>query len=99
MTIIEKYLSPIQDLCTQYHVESLYVFGSSLTDNFTDSSDIDFIVTFKDIPLLEYADNYFDFKFALNDLLGREIDLIEENTIINPFFEKVINNTKEVVYG
>ena len=43
-------------------LKSLYAFGSVLSDKFNDESDIDLIVNFSDVQLLDYADNYFDLK-------------------------------------
>jgi len=47
----------------------------------------------------EYGDNYFDFKFFLQDILNRPVDLLEEQAIKNPYFKQVVNQTKELVYG
>ena len=79
----------VEFICTLYKlhkVKSLHAFGSVLTDKFDDQSDIDLIVSFNDVRLLDYADNYFDFKFALEDTLKRSVDLLEEKAIKNPYF-------------
>ena len=96
---LETYKDSIQDLCKKYNVNSLYVFGSVLTDRFNDKSDIDMIVSFKKIPLESYADNYFDLKFKLQDMLQRPIDLLEEQAIKNPYFLQNINKNKQLIYG
>jgi len=72
---LESYISEIRLLCQKNKVKGLYVFGSVLTDRFTDKSDIDLIVDIDSIDPLEYSDFYFNLKFALEDLLRREIDL------------------------
>ena len=82
---LETYQDIIGDLCKKHNVNSLYAFGSVLTDRFNDKSDIDMIVSFKKIPLESYADNYFDLKFTLQDVLQRPVDLLEEQAIKNPF--------------
>jgi len=99
MNIIERNIGRIKRLCNEYKVAKLYLFGSALTERFNNESDIDFIVTFKDVELIEYADNYFDFKFSLEDLLQRKIDLLEEKSIRNPFLIKSINSSKRLIYG
>jgi len=99
MNIIERNINRIKRLCNEYKVAKLYLFGSALTERFNDESDIDFIVTFKDVELIEYADNYFDFKFSLEDLFQRKIDLLEEKSIKNPFLLKSINSSKRLIYG
>ena len=99
MNLVDKNIGVISGLCNKYQVDSLYVFGSILTDKFNDESDIDLLVKFKPMKLKQYADNYFDFKFSLEDLLLRHIDLLEEKVIKNPFLKKSIDNTKQLVYG
>lgn len=86
MTFIDQYTNEIRRLCDRHKVKRLYAFGSVLTDRFQKDSDIDFIVDFEPLDVGQYADNYFDFKFALEDTLRRPVDLLEEKTIRNPFF-------------
>jgi hypothetical protein len=86
-------------LCKAHKVKSLYAFGSVLTDNFNKESDIDLIVDFSNIDVEDYADNYFDFKFSLQDLLKRPVDLLEEKAIKNPYFRQSVNQQRKLVYG
>jgi len=95
---LETYKDIIRNLCKKHHVNSLYAFGSVLTDRFNDQSDIDMIVSFKKIPLENYADNYFDLKFTLQDVLRRPVDLLEEQAIKNPYFLQNINKNKQLIY-
>ena len=99
MNIVEKNIDKIHELCLKHKVANLFVFGSVLTDRFKKSSDIDFIVDFKNVDLYEYADNYFDFKFSLEDIFKREIDLLEDKAIRNPYLRKTIDSSKQLVYG
>ncbi len=89
----------ITKLCETYKVKSLYAFGSVLTEDFKPESDIDLIVEFKGINLEDYADNYFDFKFSLQNVLKRPVDLLEDQAIKNPYFKKTINEKRQLVYG
>jgi predicted nucleotidyltransferase len=99
MTPLEQYATDIARLCKTYHVKTLYAFGSVLTTRFTDASDIDLIVDFENVSLDDYGDNYFDFKFSLEDTLHRKIDLLEEQSIKNPYFLQHVNQQKELLYG
>jgi len=99
MNTLSAYKNEINVLCANHKVKSLYAFGSVLTPNFNTNSDIDLIVDFKEIDVKDYADNYFDFKFSLQDIFNRPVDLLEEQAIKNPYFRKVVNQTKELVYG
>lgn len=40
MNLLEKHQIEIQQLCIKYNVDQLYVFGSILTDEFKESSDV-----------------------------------------------------------
>ncbi|HOB24107.1 MAG TPA: nucleotidyltransferase domain-containing protein [Kaistella sp.] len=92
-------ITEIIKLCETHQVASLYVFGSVLSEKFNAESDIDFLVNFKEINLSDYADNYFNLKFSLEDLLKRNVDLLEEKALKNPYFIESINQQKELVYG
>ncbi|RLD78717.1 MAG: nucleotidyltransferase [Bacteroidetes bacterium] len=99
MDLVEKNIELLKILCSKYKVLKLYVFGSVLSNKFRSDSDIDFLVTFGIVELKEYADNYFDFKFSLEDLFNRKIDLLEEKAIKNPFLKQSIDTSKKLIYG
>jgi predicted nucleotidyltransferase len=99
MNTLSVYKNEINALCANHKVRTLYAFGSVLTPNFNTNSDIDLIVDFMEIDVKDYADNYFDFKFSLQDIFNRPVDLLEEQAIKNPYFKQVVNQTKELVYG
>lgn len=99
MKLIESNIQKIIDLCKRHKVHKLFVFGSVLTNRFNDDSDVDLVVDFNKAEVEDYFDNYFDFKYSLQDLLGREIDLLEEQTIRNPYLKKNVDSTKMLIYG
>ena len=99
MSIIDKNMDKIRALCNKHKVAKLFVFGSILTDNFKKSSDIDFLVDFSDVDLYDYADNYFDLKESLENLLKRQIDLLEEKAVKNPYLRQSIDSSKKLIYG
>jgi uncharacterized protein len=99
MKLIPDKIEKVKKLCATHNVETMYLFGSALTSNFKDSSDIDFLVKFKPIDLSGYFDNYIHFKNELAALLGRDVDLVEEQTLKNPILIKSINRNKELIYG
>jgi predicted nucleotidyltransferase len=99
MNTLETYENAIRKLCETHKVKTLYAFGSVLTDKFNKGSDIDLIVDFSTIAVEDYADNYFDFKFSLQDILKRPVDLLEEKAIKNPYFKESVNQQRQLVYG
>ena len=99
MKNIDFNIENLNKLCINYNVEKMYLFGSVLNSNFNKDSDVDLLVKFKKIELAEYFDNYINFKEKLVELFGREVDLLEEQTLRNPVLIKSINSSKELVYG
>ena len=99
MKNIDFNIENLNKLCINYNVEKMYLFGSVLNSNFNKDSDVDLLVKFKEIELAEYFDNYINFKEKLVELFGREVDLLEEQTLRNPILIKSINSSKELVYG
>ncbi|WP_366183087.1 nucleotidyltransferase domain-containing protein [Flavobacterium ovatum] len=99
MILIEKNIDRLRSICSTYHVEKMYLFGSALNSDFNDKSDIDFLVKFKSFELSQYFENYINLKENLKKLFGREIDLVEEQTLKNPILIKSINKSKELIYG
>jgi len=97
-SIVLSKLADLALLCHTYNVDTLYVFGSATSQKFSEKSDIDFLVTFGDIPLLDYADYFFDFMHALENLYNRKIDLITEKSLSNPYLIKSINQSKRLLY-
>ena len=81
-------------------VKSAYLFGSVLTDRFNKDSDVDFLVEY--VPMedpVAFGDNIWDLRFALEDGLHRDVDLINVNNLKNPYFIQELNETKYKIYG
>ena len=98
MNLIERNINTLIKLCKQHKVKELYIFGSILTPGFNETSDIDFLVQFDNVDILDYFDNYMDLKEKLEKLLGRQIDLLENQAIRNPIFRKVLDRDKKLIY-
>jgi uncharacterized protein len=99
MNIVEKNIDIINDICKRHKVRQMFIFGSVLTKRFRKNSDIDFIVDFQGVDLYDYADNYFDLKYSLEQIFKREVDLLEDKAIKNPFLRQSIDSSKQLIYG
>ena len=99
MNLLERLNKDILILCKTHKVKSLYAFGSVLTDKFNSESDVDFIVDFQQLDVLDYGDNYYNLKFSLENILKRNVDLLEEKALKNPYFRKTVNQNKKLIYG
>ena len=99
MNLFDPYMDAIHGLCKKFHVSRLYVFGSVLTESFTEKSDVDMVVDFEPMDYRRYSKNYFGLKFALEDLLQRPIDLLEEKALKNPVFKQQLLRQRQQIYG
>lgn len=88
----------IDEVCRRWQVRELAVFGSVLTDAFGSDSDIDLLVTFDDEAAWDLWD-LIDMRQELSELLGREVDLVEERSLRNPFRRRSILRSKRVIYA
>lgn len=89
-----KNIEQIKQLCKELGVKNFSVFGSLLTDHFSSESDIDFVIDFdKDDPI-KYTDLYFQLKDKLEQILKRQIDLIEERGLKTHFLERKLTSQK-----
>lgn len=99
MVFFEKHISNINSLCRAHKVKHLDAFGSVLKETFNAESDLDLVVDFEPMDLAQYADNYYAFKFSLEKIFKRNIDLLEEKAIKNPYFRKSLDVQKRSIYG
>lgn len=100
MHLINENIQKLVALCKMYKVNKLYAFGSILTPRFNEDSDVDILVNFNsEIDHNNYADNYFDFYYALKALFGRDVDLVDETSVKNPYFKEELEETKHLIYG
>lgn len=72
----------LADYCKRWKINRLEVFGSALRDDFTPSSDIDFLVTFDDHARWTLFD-LVDAENELAHIAGRPVDLVERPPIVS----------------
>ncbi len=97
--ILEKKIKDLKNICISLNVKKLYAFGSVISNKFRKDSDIDFLISFADnLSIEQYTDNYFALQYKLRELFNREIDIVTERTLSNPYFIESINETKELIY-
>ena len=100
LDIVEKNLSEIRQICSRFNVSKLELFGSAVSENFSQaSSDIDLLVEFKPLKQGQYADAYFGLLETIKNLLGRDVDLVMTKAITNPYFLQEINRKRQVLYA
>ena len=96
--IFDNISNRIKDSCERNGVSKLFAFGSAVTNSLKDDSDIDFIVEIAEKDPIKYADHYFHLKDELLKIFSRNIDLLEENKISNPYLKSKIEKTKKLLF-
>lgn len=90
----------LNKLFKQHKVDSAFVFGSVTSEDFTDDSDIDILVNFsKNLDPLEQGELWWSLYDQLRDLFQRNIDLVTESSLKNPYFINQVDKTKQAIYG
>jgi hypothetical protein len=99
LKLIENSKSKLQELCEQYDIKTMHVFGSATTKDFNDESDVDILISFKAISFEKYTDNFFELHEKLEKLFNRKVDLLTENSLKNPYFIESVEKTKQLLYA
>ena len=99
LSLIENNKLELQRLCEQHDIQTMYVFGSATTADFNEFSDIDILISFKEISFDKYIDNYFELHEKLESLFKKRVDLLTERSLINPYFIKSVEQTKQLLYA
>jgi predicted nucleotidyltransferase len=97
---IELHREELRALCCRFHVRRLDLFGSAARGDFDpERSDVDFLVEFdrEHSEALSF-NTYFNFKEALEALLGRSVDLVEPSAVRNPYLKASIEASREPVF-
>jgi predicted nucleotidyltransferase len=98
--LIERRRPELIDLCRQYHVKTLELFGSAADGTFDAArSDLDFLVEFLPEAANSFFHGYFDLKEGLEQLFGRAVDLVMPRAIHNPYFLQAVNQQRRMLYA
>lgn len=98
MIDVEKYKSEIEQACRSLPVKRLGLFGSALTDEFSQDSDVDVLVVFDSDENIDLFNGYFDLKERLEDIFHRDVDLVVDKEFKNPVLRESIERTRTIIY-
>lgn len=88
----------IEGFCRRWKIKEMSIFGSALRDDFGPESDVDFLVTFVEQARWTLFD-WVEMIDELKKITGREIDLVERESIRNPFRRRSILENMEIIYA
>lgn len=90
----------VAKLFKEKKIKSAYAFGSVVSENFNDKSDIDLLISFEDgLEPLEKGEICWNLHDSLRDVFNREVDILIEGSLKNPYFIEEINEKKELIYA
>lgn len=99
MQTIESKREALVKLCLQFHVGRFEVFGSAAIGQQRQDSDLDFLVEFQRVDSMTLADQYFGLLEALKELFDREVDLLTDRSLKNPYFVDSVEKTRQLLYA
>ncbi len=100
-SIVKEKIPQLVELCKKYKVERMYLFGSAARGDDFDpaTSDFDFLVTIsEELTPEDRGENTFELMYALDELFGREVDLLTEKQLTKPRLIENINRDKVLIY-
>jgi predicted nucleotidyltransferase len=96
VVVIESRRTELDQICRHRGVRRLELFGSAARDDFTPTSDLDFLVEFSGSPSLT---DYLGFREDLKLLFGREVDLVMPAAVRNPYIRATIERDRQLLYA
>src|SRR5438552_16849358 len=92
-------LALLIEVLKKHRIKHAFLFGSAISDKFTDQSDIDLLIDFEEgLDPLVRGELLLDLQIALEDLLHRGMELVTETSLKNPFLIEEINEKKIKLY-
>jgi len=88
----------IEAFCRRWLVTEFAFFGSVVRPDFHEGSDVDVLLTFDAASQWSLFD-IVDMKEELAALFGRDVDIVEERAVRNPYMLESIRRTKRVQYA
>ena len=93
-TDIEEIKQKILPILHQYDAQKAGLFGSCVRGEMKEDSDIDILVEIQqDISLLDFV----GIKLEIEEILGREVDLVEYNTIKPIIKEEILREEVRIL--
>lgn len=98
--LIQENRQELERVCRVRRVRRIELFGSAAGPLFdAERSDLDFLVSFQELAPGEYADAYFGLPEDLQALFQRPVDLVVDTAFQNPYFRKMVDDTRMPVYA
>ncbi len=87
--VLDELAKHREEIQQRFGIKRLSIFGSIARDEFSEDSDLDVLVEFREDH--ETFANYMDLKFFLEDLFNRDVDLVMHDAVrpaFRPYIER-----------
>ena len=91
-------LDVIRAFAEKHGLQELSIFGSALRSDFSPQSDVDVLFELVDKRSLT-IDQYLRMQEELEELFGRQIDLVQRSAVTNSFRRHAILTTRQKLYA
>lgn len=91
-------LAKIRAFSRRWKITEFSLFGSVLREDFGPESDVDVLVSFEKGSGWSFFD-LVKMEAELEEIFGREVDLVEKDSLRNPFRRHAIMSGREVIYA
>ena len=96
--IIKSNRKQFLNLCKSHKIKTLFAFGSSITSNFSATSDIDLVVDIEENDPLSKGELLLSLWDKFELFFNRKVDLLTNSSIKNPVLKENIDSTKLLIY-
>jgi len=87
----------LEYIISKYNIKEISVFGSSIRNDFTSESDVDFLIEFRNSEEISLFD-ILDIQDYLQNITKRNVDIVEPASLVNPYRKETIMNSREPLY-
>lgn len=99
MKVSDLKTKELEKACKDFQVKELYVFGSVVSEEISQHSDLDFLVVFNRSGFEGAFDQYMGFKERLEKIYEKPVDLIHLKKFRNHIFEEEVQKSKTLLYA
>jgi uncharacterized protein len=101
LSLLEERLPELERLCKLHGVRRLEVVGSAARELDFDPtrSDVDFLVEFEPGRLPASLAEFFGFREALEQAVGRAVDLVMLDAVRNPYLRASLERHRRLLYA
>jgi predicted nucleotidyltransferase len=88
----------LEIFCHKWKIKELALFGSVIRNDFRADSDVDVLISFLPDEHWSMFD-WIDMQTELSAIFSRKVDLVERESLRNPFRRRTILESNEVIYA